>query len=67
MAFLFFISPFSSGISSIRKTLNKGLAKEIEKIVIREASEQNKLRKTKDFKEGINASINRRLPIFKGE
>ncbi|MDG2001141.1 MAG: enoyl-CoA hydratase/isomerase family protein [Alphaproteobacteria bacterium] len=55
------------GITSIRKTLNKGLAKEIEKIVIREASEQNKLRKTKDFKEGINASINRRLPIFKGE
>ena len=55
------------GITSIRKTLNKGLAKEIEKIVIREASEQNKLRKTSDFKEGINASINRRLPIFKGE
>lgn len=55
------------GITSIRKTLNKGLVKELEKIVIREASEQNKLRKTSDFKEGINASINRRLPIFKGE
>jgi len=55
------------GITSIRKTLNKGLVKEIEKIVIREASEQNKLRKTSDFIEGINASINRRLPIFKGE
>ncbi|MFL2682481.1 MAG: enoyl-CoA hydratase/isomerase family protein [Alphaproteobacteria bacterium] len=55
------------GITSIRKTLNKGLVKEIEKIVRREASEQNKLRKTSDFKEGINASINRRSPIFKGE
>ena len=55
------------GIISIRKTLNKDLVKEIEKIVIREASEQNKLRKTSDFKEGINASINRRLPIFKGK
>jgi len=32
-----------------------------------EAKEQNILRNTKDFKEGINASINRRKPIFKEE
>jgi 2-(1,2-epoxy-1,2-dihydrophenyl)acetyl-CoA isomerase len=55
------------GIKSIRKTLNKGLAEEIEKIVKLEAREQNILRDTKDFKEGINASINRRQPMFKEE
>ena len=55
------------GIKAIRKTLNKGLADEIEKIVKLEAKEQNILRNTKDFKEGINASINRRKPIFKEE
>ena len=55
------------GIKSIRTTLNEGLVNQLEKVVIREASEQNKLRKTKDFKEGINASLNRKLPIFKGE
>ena len=55
------------GIKSIRKTLNKGLVEEIEKIVKLEAREQNILRDTKDFKEGINASINRRQPIFKEE
>ena len=55
------------GIKSIRKTLNKGLAEEIEKIVKLEAREQNILRATKDFKEGINASINRRQPMFKEE
>jgi len=55
------------GIKAIRKTLYKGLADEIEKIVKLEAKEQNILRNTKDFKEGINASINRRKPIFKEE
>ena len=55
------------GIKSIRRTLNRGLAEEIEKIVKLEAREQNILRDTKDFKEGINASINRRQPIFKEE
>ena len=53
------------GIKAIRKTLNKGVADEIESIVKLEAKEQNILRNTKDFKEGINASINRRQPIFK--
>jgi len=55
------------GIKAIRNTLNDGLVDQIEKIVKREAIEQNNLRNTKDFKEGINASINRRDPIFRGE
>jgi enoyl-CoA hydratase/carnithine racemase len=53
-------------IKAIRNTINDGLADEIEKIVKVEAFEQNKLRSTKDFKEGIEASINRRDANFKG-
>ena len=54
------------GIMSIRNTLNDGLVEEISKVVIKEAYEQNRLRSTKDFKEGINASINRREANFTG-
>lgn len=55
------------GIKSIRNTINEGLADEIEKIVKIEANEQNKLRTTLDFKEGIRASIERREPNFIGK
>ena len=48
------------GIKAIRNTLNDGLVEEISNAVVKEANEQNKLRNTKDFKEGINASIKRR-------
>ena len=54
------------GIKAIRNTLNNGLADQIEEAVKIEAKEQNLLRKTYDFKEGIDASINRREPVFKG-
>ena len=55
------------GVKAIRKTINEGLADEIEKIVKKEANEQNKLRETQDFKEGILASIERRKPNFSGK
>ena len=55
------------GIMAIRNTLNDGLVEEISKVVIKEAYEQNRLRGTKDFKEGINASINRREANFTGK
>ena len=55
------------GIMAIRNTLNDGLVEEISKVVIEEAYEQNRLRGTKDFKEGINASINRREANFTGK
>jgi len=54
------------GIKAIRNTLNRGLVIKIEEAVKIEAREQNILRATFDFKEGIEASINRREPIFKG-
>jgi enoyl-CoA hydratase/carnithine racemase len=43
------------------------LADEIEKITQWELSEQNRLRETDDFKEGIKASLDRREPIFKSK
>jgi len=54
------------GIKAIRNTLNHDLADKIEEAVKIEAREQNILRKTSDFKEGIDASINRREPLFNG-
>ena len=54
------------GIKAIRNTLNQGLADKIQEVVKIEAREQNILRKTSDFQEGIDASVNRRDPIFKG-
>ena len=55
------------GIQAIRNTLNDGLVEEIAKVVIKEANEQNRLRNTLDFKEGIEASINRRDANFTGK
>jgi len=54
------------GVQSIRNTLNQGLADDIEAILKIELSEQIKLKQTDDFKEGIEASLERREPIFKG-
>ena len=54
------------GVQAIRFTVNEGIADEIEKIVKWELSEQNRLRETSDFKEGIKASLERKEPNFKG-
>lgn len=54
------------GVQAIRFTANEGLADEIAKIVKWELSEQDRLRETADFKEGIKASLERREPDFKG-
>ncbi len=55
------------GVQAIRKTIREGLADEIEKITKWELSEQNRLRETEDFKEGIKASLERRDPIFQSK
>ena len=55
------------GVQAIRSTIKEGLADEIEKITQWELSEQNRLRETDDFKEGIKASLDRREPIFKSK
>ena len=54
------------GVQAIRETIKGGLVAEVEKIVKWELSEQNRLRETEDFKEGIKASLERRNPDFTG-
>ena len=53
-------------VQSIRATIRAGLAEQVEEIVAWELSEQVRLQSTKDFKEGIKASLERRKPKFEG-
>jgi 2-(1,2-epoxy-1,2-dihydrophenyl)acetyl-CoA isomerase len=53
-------------VASIRETLRGGLAAEIRAATDREKVEQDRLRKTKDFREGTKAMGERRPPDFKG-
>ncbi len=54
-------------VRSIRATLREGLVDRVEAALEREASEQDRLRETDDFREGVSASIERREPHFSGE
>ena len=49
---------------SIRSTVKGDLADQVEKVVAWELSEQIRLQKTEDFKEGIASSLERRRPKF---
>jgi enoyl-CoA hydratase/carnithine racemase len=51
-------------VSSIRATLRAGLTERVEAALAREASEQDRLRDTEDFREGVAASLARRSPRF---
>jgi enoyl-CoA hydratase/carnithine racemase len=53
-------------IDSIRETLRGDLAAEIRRATDREKAEQDRLRKTEDFREGTRAMGERRAPEFKG-
>jgi enoyl-CoA hydratase/carnithine racemase len=54
------------GVAATRQTLRRGLADAVEQATERELVEQDWLRKTADFKEGIKATAERRLPEFQG-
>ena len=54
------------GVQAIRETIKGDSVEKIEEIVKLELSEQNRLRDTADFQEGIKASLERRDPEFTG-
>jgi enoyl-CoA hydratase/carnithine racemase len=53
-------------VRSIRATLRSGLLERVEAALELEASEQDRLRATEDFREGVIASLERRMPRFDG-
>jgi enoyl-CoA hydratase/carnithine racemase len=53
-------------VRAIRATLRGGLLERVEAALEREASEQERLRGTADFREGVTASLERRMPRFEG-
>ena len=53
-------------VRSIRATRRAGLLERLEAALEREAGEQDRLRATEDFREGVTASIERRPPRFQG-
>jgi len=53
-------------VDSIRETLRGDLAADIRRATDREKAEQDRLQKTKDFREGTRAMAERRPPRFEG-
>jgi enoyl-CoA hydratase/carnithine racemase len=54
------------GLMSTRATMRADLAERVRKATEHELTEQTWLRKTDDFKEGVKATAERRLPNFSG-
>jgi len=53
-------------VMATRETVRRGLVDMIEAATERELVEQDWLRRTEDFQEGIRAMADRRLPDFRG-
>ena len=53
-------------VQATRQTMRRGFADEAERATERELTEQDWTRKTADFKEGVKAWAERRLPDFQG-
>jgi len=54
------------GVMETRATMRQGLADRVRKATDHELVVQNELRQTEDFKEGIRATAERRVPNFQG-
>jgi enoyl-CoA hydratase/carnithine racemase len=55
------------GVVETRATLRAGLADRVKAATDHELEVQNRLKETADFKEGIAATADRRLPNFQGK
>jgi enoyl-CoA hydratase/carnithine racemase len=53
-------------IVATRETLRRGLAEAVQSATERELEEQDWQRRTDDFREGVKAMAERRLPDFRG-
>ncbi len=53
-------------VRSIRKTMRAPVLEQVEAALAREGAEQEKLRQTQDFREGVTAAAERREPHFEG-
>ena len=53
-------------VRSIRETMRRGLGESYRAATARERLEQDRLRQTQDFREGIKATAERRPPVFEG-
>jgi enoyl-CoA hydratase/carnithine racemase len=54
------------GLISTRATMRSDLADRVAKATEHELAEQSRLRQTDDFKEGVKAMAERRVPNFTG-
>jgi enoyl-CoA hydratase/carnithine racemase len=54
-------------VRAIRRTMRGSLAAEVQAATDREHAEQQVLRRTADYREGVAASAERRPPVFTGE
>ena len=54
------------GLIATRMTIRGDIADQVRKATDHELEEQTRLRKTEDFKEGVKAVFERRLPNFQG-
>lgn len=53
-------------VLSIRETMRGDLARQVERAMVRENTEQLRLRQTQDWIEGVQASAMKRRPVFTG-
>lgn len=54
------------GLLATRATMREGLAERVRQATDHELAEQTRLRQTEDFKEGVKATAERRVPVFHG-
>jgi len=62
-----FVESAPQAVRAIKHTLRRELAERVRAVVAHELAEQTRLRRTRDFVEGVRATSERRTPQFTGE